>query len=101
MDSDDPTRHAATVGIVSTAIASCTDATTRRIYRAQLARFLDASVPLNRDGVALHLQHLRVCGLSDSTVAVTIAAIRKLSSHALTAGLITAEDHAEIRSLRA
>jgi integrase/recombinase XerD len=87
--------------LVASTLTDCAAPATRRVYGAQLARFLSASVPLSREDVALHLQQLRHAGLGDSTVAVTIAAIRKLARHALTAGLITAEDHAEIRSVRA
>ena len=84
------------VDMAGMALASCTSPVTRRVYAVQLAGFVGSSLPLSRQGMALHLQQLRDSGLSSSTIAVAIAAIRKLAACAMSAGLIGGDEFSRI-----
>jgi integrase len=82
--------------LIPAALATCAKAETRRVYRVALQRFASTGLPLNRDGLARHLQQLRERGLSSASVGVTVAAVRKLAEHALTRGMITADEFEQL-----
>src|SRR4051794_31315901 len=62
-----------------------------------LVQFRDTGLPLNRDGMAFHLQQLRDAGMSSAPAAV--AALRKLAQHAAERGLLTAEEFNELKAV--
>ncbi len=85
--------------LIEMALATCASPHTRRMYGVQLRKFIESGHPLNREGVALHIQQQRDAGLSGSTLITTMAAIRKLASEALIRGLMSQQEFSEINSV--
>ena len=85
--------------LIEMTISTCPSAQTRRVYRGQLNTFLRSGLPLNREGVAAHIQALREKGRGSATLASAVAAIRKLASEAKIRGLMTADEFEQIKSI--
>jgi integrase len=85
--------------LIAATLTTCASAETRRVYRWQLEKFLRTGLPLNGDAIAHHLQQLRDSGLSSSSVAVAVAAIRRLAKEALHGGLITAAEFGQLQGV--
>jgi site-specific recombinase XerD len=85
--------------LIATTLATCPSSETRRVYRWQLEKFLRSGLPLKREGMVLHLQQLRDSGLSSASVAVAVAAIRKLTAHAMHYGLITSAEFSQFQNV--
>jgi site-specific recombinase XerD len=87
--------------LVELTVATCASPETRRMYGVQMRKFLATGLPLNREGVALHLQQQREAGKSPATILSAMSAIRKLVEEARVRGLLTPDEAEQIRSLHA
>ncbi len=87
--------------LIEMALATCASPQTRRVYGSRLATFIASGFPLNREGVALHIQRERDKGVSGSTLQGALAAIRKLVAEAEVRGLMSAADAAQIKGISA
>lgn len=85
--------------LIDLALATCASPQTRRMYKSQLRKFISTGLPLNREGVALHLQSERDAGKSGSTLLSASAAIRKLATEAQVRGLMSKDELAQILSV--
>ncbi len=86
--------------LIDLALATCPSPHTRRAYRVQLTKFLATGLPLNREGVAMHIQTQRDAGQGGSTLITTMAAIRKLAEEAKVRGLMSRQEWEEINSIK-
>ncbi len=86
--------------LVSMTLATCNSPETKRVYAIRLKQFLASGHPLNREGVAMHVQSQREAGKGASTVLGSLAAIRKLAQEAQLRGLMTFEEYCNIRAIK-
>lgn len=85
--------------LIDLALATCASIQTRRMYKSQLRKFIATGLPLNREGVALHLQSQRDAGKGGSTLLSAMAAIRKLCSEAHIRGLMSTDELGQINAI--
>lgn len=85
--------------LIELALATCASPETRRMYSVQLRKFIASGLPLNREGVALHIQRERDAGKGGSTLISATAAIRKLAGEAQIRGLMSLDELNQIKSV--
>lgn len=85
--------------LIDLALATCVSKHTRRMYSVQLRKFIESGLPLNREGVALHLQSERDKGNGSATITCIVSAIRKLAMEAKVRGLLDRDVYDQIVSI--
>ena len=85
--------------LIEITVATCESLNTRKMYGIYLRLFLASGLPLNRDGVSLHIKNLREAGKSATTTCVVKAALKKLAKEAEIRHLITFDEYSQIASV--